>query len=244
MRLVLPRLYVILDAALLRIPETECAKSLVDAGVCLLQYRDKTATARELLAASNRLAALLKPTSVRWIVNDRADVAALADADGVHVGQEDLGVEEARTVLGAGKWVGVSTHSEDQVVAAAGSSADYIAVGPIFATESKRNPDPVVGLELVRRARQLTEKPIVAIGGITLERAAEVVEAGADSVAVISDILRAEDPQIRAREFVELLGRMDAGRGTTERMGSPESGEGMEKNGTAWKRPSDAEQKR
>ncbi|HEY8715741.1 MAG TPA: thiamine phosphate synthase [Candidatus Acidoferrum sp.] len=207
MRLVLPRLYVILDAALLKTPEIECAKSLVDAGVCLVQYRNKRATARELFESSRELAGFFKPHKVRFIVNDRADVAALADADGVHVGQDDLGVGEARAVIGAGKWVGVSTHNEGQLVEATGSSADYVAVGPVFATGSKMNPDPVVGVELVRRARAMTEKPIVAIGGITLERAAEVIKAGADSVAVISDILRAEDVGRRAREFVELLER-------------------------------------
>jgi len=211
MRLVLPRLYVILDAALLKTPEIDCAKALVDAGVCLVQYRNKRASARELFESSRELAAFFKPHQVRFIVNDRADVAALADADGVHIGQEDLRVEEARAVIGSGKWVGVSTHSERQVVEAAGSSADYVAVGPVFATGSKMNPDPVVGLELVRRARGLTEKPIVAIGGITLERAAEVMEAGADSVAVISDILAAQDVRRRGREFVELLERGNFG---------------------------------
>jgi thiamine-phosphate pyrophosphorylase len=223
MRLVLPRLYVILDAALLKTPEIDCAKSLVDAGVCLVQYRNKRATARDLFESSRELAAFFKPHQVRFIVNDRADVAALADADGVHVGQEDLGVAEARAVIGAGKWVGVSTHNEQQVVEAAGSSADYVAVGPIFATGSKMNPDPVVGVGLVRRARAMTEKPIVAIGGITVERAAEVLEAGADSVAVISDILAAEDVGRRAREFVELLERSNF------RDGSETSGNALEK---------------
>jgi thiamine-phosphate pyrophosphorylase len=223
MRLVLPRLYVILDAALLKTPEIDCAKSLVDAGVCLVQYRNKRATARELFESSRELAAFFKPHQVRFIVNDRADVAALTDADGVHVGQEDLGVAEARAVIGAGKWVGVSTHNEQQVVEAAGSSADYVAVGPIFATGSKMNPDPVVGVGLVRRARAMTEKPIVAIGGITVERAAEVLEAGADSVAVISDILAAEDVGRRAREFVELLERSNF------RDGSETSGAALEK---------------
>jgi thiamine-phosphate pyrophosphorylase len=223
MRLVLPRLYVILDAALLKTPEIDCAKSLVDAGVCLVQYRNKRATARDLFESSRELAAFFKPNQVRFIVNDRADVAALADADGVHVGQEDLGVAEARAVIGAGKWVGVSTHNEQQVVEAAGSSADYVAVGPIFATGSKMNPDPVVGVGLVRRARAMTEKPIVAIGGITVERAAEVLEAGADSVAVISDILAAEDVGRRAREFVELLERSNF------RDGSETSGNALEK---------------
>jgi thiamine-phosphate pyrophosphorylase len=223
MRLVLPRLYVILDAALLKTPEIDCAKSLVDAGVCLVQYRNKRATARELFESSRELAAFFKPHQVRFIVNDRADVAALTDADGVHVGQEDLGVAEARAVIGAGKWVGVSTHNEQQVVEVAGSSADYVAVGPIFATGSKMNPDPVVGVGLVRRARAMTEKPIVAIGGITVERAAEVLEAGADSVAVISDILAAEDVGRRAREFVELLERSNF------RDGSETSGAALEK---------------
>jgi len=100
----------------------------------------------------------------------------------------------ARKLVGAEKWIGVSTHNESQFRAAIGSSADYVAVGPVFATASKKNPDPVVGTEFIRRVRGLTSKPIVAIGGITVERAAEVIEAGADSVAVISDILRAGDP--------------------------------------------------
>jgi len=142
---------------------------------------------------------------VRFIVNDRADVAALADAGGVHVGQDDVSVEQAREIVGAGKWVGVSTHNVEQLKSAAESSAEYVAVGPVFSTGSKVNPDPVVGVEFVRKARSLTEKPIVAIGGITLETAAEVIQAGADSVAVISDIWRADNAGRRAREYVELL---------------------------------------
>ena len=205
MRLVLPRLYVILDAALLTNPETECARQLVDAGVRLLQYRNKTASSNDLLQSSKRLSADLIPRGVTFIVNDRADVAALAGASGVHVGQEDLGVEEARAVVGRGKLVGVSTHNRAQFEQAAATSVDYIAVGPIFSTSTKANPDPVVGTEFIRQVRPLTDKPIVAIGGITLERAAEVVRAGADSVAVISDLLRAPDPGARARQFVETL---------------------------------------
>ncbi|HEV2198060.1 MAG TPA: thiamine phosphate synthase [Candidatus Acidoferrum sp.] len=205
MRLVLPRLYVILDAALLTISETECARQLVDAGVRLLQYRNKTASSRDLLESSKRLSAELMPRGVTFLVNDRADVAALADASGVHVGQEDLGAEEARAVVGRSKLVGISTHNRAQFEQAAATSADYIAVGPIFSTSTKPNPDPVVGTEFIRKVRPLTDKPIVAIGGITLERAAEVVRAGADSVAVISDILRAPDPGARARRYVEML---------------------------------------
>jgi thiamine-phosphate pyrophosphorylase len=209
MRLVLPRLYVILDAALLKIPAKECAKSLVDAGVRLIQYRNKRASGRELFETSRELAEYLNPLGVEFIVNDRADVAALAGAGGVHVGQDDLGVEQARVVMGAEKLVGVSTHNAGQFRGALGTSADYIAVGPIFATGSKGNPDPVVGVGFVREARGMTDRPIVAIGGITLERAAEVMEAGADSVAVISDILRAENVGKHAREYVDLLGQLD-----------------------------------
>jgi thiamine-phosphate pyrophosphorylase len=205
MRLVLPRVYVILDAALLNLPEVECSKTLVDAGVRLIQYRNKSASARQLFESSRELARFFHPAGVRFIVNDRADVAALADAGGVHVGQDDLGVEQAREIVGAQKWVGVSTHNLEQLKSAAESSAEYLAVGPIFSTGSKVNPDPVVGVEFVRKARSLTEKPIVAIGGITLERAAGVIQAGADSVAVIGDIWRSDSPGRRAREYVELL---------------------------------------
>jgi thiamine-phosphate pyrophosphorylase len=138
-------------------------------------------------------------------MNDRADVAFLAGASGVHLGQEDLGVEQARAVIGAGKLIGVSTHNLEQFQQAAATSADYVAVGPVFSTSTKPNPDPVVGTDFIRQVRGLTKKPIVAIGGITLERAAEVIQAGADSVAVISDILRAPDPGQRARQYVNLL---------------------------------------
>jgi thiamine-phosphate pyrophosphorylase len=204
-RLVLPRLYVILDAALVTIPETECAEKLAAAGVRLLQYRNKRARARELFEGSKRLASLLVPRDVAFVVNDRADVAAAAGASGVHVGQEDLGAEAARSVIGAGKLLGVSTHNMEQFKEAAATSADYVAIGPVFSTSTKANPDPVVGIEMIRRVRGLTDKPVVAIGGITLERAAEVIRAGADSVAVVSDILLAPDPGQRARQYIELL---------------------------------------
>jgi len=204
-RLVLSRLYVILDAALLTVPETECAEKLAAAGVRLLQYRNKRASARELFESSQRLSSLLIPQGVTFVVNDRADVALAAGAGGVHVGQEDLGAEAARSVIGDGKLLGVSTHNLEQFRQAADTSADYVAVGPVFATSTKANPDPMVGIELLRQVRSLTDKPIVAIGGITLERAAEVMRAGADCVAVSSDILLARDPGERARQFVEFL---------------------------------------
>jgi thiamine-phosphate pyrophosphorylase len=205
MRLVLPRLYVILDATLITSPERDCALGLAEAGVRLLQYRNKSAPARQYLESSRKLAETLQPHGVSFFVNDRPDVAFLAAASGVHVGQDDLNVEQARRVIGDDKLIGVSTHNLEQFERAAASSADYIAVGPIFSTASKANPDPVVGVDFIRRVRLLTDKPIVAIGGITLERATFVIEAGADSAAVISGILSAPDPVHRARQYLETL---------------------------------------
>src|SRR5580704_7484811 len=205
MRLVLPRLYVILDATLITGSEKDCALTLAEAGVRLLQYRNKSAPARHYLESSRALAEALRPRGVCFFVNDRPDVAFLAGAAGVHVGQDDLDVEQTRRVVGHEKLVGVSTHNLEQFERAAASSADYIAVGPIFSTSSKANPDPVVGLDFIRNVRRLTDKPVIAIGGISLERAASVIEAGADSVAVISGILSAPDPAQRARQYIETL---------------------------------------
>ena len=206
MRLVLPRLYVILDATLLNNSPHDCAQELAAAGVRLLQYRDKTASTRDLLAISRELVSSLNSYGASLVVNDRPDIAVLAGAAGLHVGQEDLEPEQARAVVGDEMWIGTSTHNLEQFRRAAATSADYIAVGPIFPTTSKSNPDPVVGLELIRQVRNLTEKPIVAIGGITVERAASVIEAGADCVAVIRDIVCAAKPGERARRFLDALG--------------------------------------
>ena len=206
-----PALYAILDAS----PEFaadselsifEIAEQLADAGVELFQYRDKHGTARKIQETSaailERLAAAAH--GARFIVNDRADVAAIVGAGGVHVGQEDLPVEAARKICGGAVWVGVSTHNLEQLRAADATSADYIAVGPIFPTGTKANPDPVVGLEFLRAARQITRKPLVAIGGITVESARDVYRAGADSVAVIRDLMAAKDPARKAREYLEI----------------------------------------
>ncbi len=205
MRLVLPRLYVILDATLITSPERDCARSLAEAGVRLLQYRNKSASARHYLESSREIAEAVRSRQVAFFVNDRPDVALLSGASGVHVGQDDLSVEQSRAAIGRDKLVGISTHNLAQFEAAAQSSADYIAVGPIFTTSSKANPDPVVGLDLLRKVRPLTAKPIVAIGGISLDRASAVIEAGADSIAVISGILSAPDPTQRARHYIEAL---------------------------------------
>src|SRR6266478_7710527 len=204
-RLALPPLYVILDAALLPSDPIEVTKKLLDAGAGLFQYRNKTSSSRELLHASQALCLTVRQHGGTFLVNDRADIAHLAGAHGVHLGQDDLSVSAARKIVGNDCLIGLSTHNLQQFKAAVESSADYIAVGPIFSTSGKQNPDPVVGVDFIRTVRKLTQKPIVAIGGITLERAREVIEAGADSVAVISDILRAPNPGKRARQFLDLV---------------------------------------
>ena len=213
MNIVFPPLYAMIDADLLRslslgMSELSFAEQMANSGVELLQYRDKRANARQLFDVSRTLSARLAQIAaandrpIRLIVNDRPDVALLAGAGGVHVGQHDLPVEDARTIMGPGRWVGVSTHNLEQLKAADRTSADYIAFGPVFPTATKENPDPVVGLNLLAEVRKRTHKPLVAIGGITLERAAEVYRAGADSLAVARDLIAAPDPVQRARAFL------------------------------------------
>jgi thiamine-phosphate pyrophosphorylase len=202
-----PPLYAILDPQASPIPLTELAQQLSRAGVQLMQLRDKHASARSIYSETVDLIPALAPAGVRLIVNDRPDIAAMSGAGGVHVGQDDLPVEDARKICGTSRWVGVSTHNLDQLRAADRTSADYIAVGPIFPTGTKANPDPMLGVDFVRAARQLTRKPLVAIGGITLESAADVFRAGADSVAIIRDLMASRDPGSRAHEYLALAER-------------------------------------
>jgi thiamine-phosphate pyrophosphorylase len=203
----IPRFYAILDAAQIGDrPAATICEILLAAGVRLIQYRDKPASSRELYETCCRLGEQVHRAAGIFIVNDRADIARAVGADGVHLGQEDLPVELARRVLEPGKWVGYSTHSLDQVREADRSSADYIAFGPIFPTQSKAKPDPAVGLDGLRQARQGTSKPLVAIGGITVENLRDVIEAGTDSVAVIADLLKAPDVGQRAKQFLQALG--------------------------------------
>ena len=207
-----PSLYAIMAADSLLTTELAFAELLAKSGVEPIQYRNKKLSSRNLHQVSLNLVSCLHSYRVRLIVNDRPDIAAIAGAGGVHVGQEDLGVEQARQICGPDSWVGVSTHSLEQVRAAASTSADYVAIGPIFATTTKENPGPVVGADLIRRARQLTSKPIVAIGGITLDRAEEVFNAGADSVAVSRDLLAASDPAARAGQYLALAAKVRVSR--------------------------------
>jgi thiamine-phosphate pyrophosphorylase len=199
------RLYPILDTSCFSESSSlfAAAHDLVAAGCTLLQYRNKSGNARRMLDEARELRARLGP-SVMLIMNDRADLCLAAGFDGLHVGQDDLSPESARRIIGPARWLGVSTHNPEQLAEADETSADYLVIGPVFATGSKVNPDPVVGLEGVRRARELTRKPLVAIGGITRANARSVIEAGADAAAVISDLLR--DPGKSAEEFFRVLG--------------------------------------
>ena len=203
----LPRLYPILDAGLLLrtgLSIEDFARELREAGIRFLQYRDKEATDEVVLERAAILRRIFPPSDSCLILNDRVSLVRAAGFDGVHVGQEDLSPVEVRATLGSDLLIGVSTHSERQLISAGAGPADYVAIGPVFATLSKQVPDPVVGLEGVRRARLMTVKPLVAIGGINRANCAAVIEAGADSVAVISDLLPA--PGKRVEEFFSRLG--------------------------------------
>jgi thiamine-phosphate pyrophosphorylase len=205
----LPRLYPIADEELLRLQGIalgRVAEDLKAAGAQLLQYRNKVGEPDSILRSAAVVWEIFAGTGCRLIMNDRADLAVLAAFGGVHVGQGDLSPEDARQVVGMERWVGVSTHNDEQVRVAEETSADYIAVGPVFATGTKVDAEPVIGLEGVRRARALTKKPIVAIGGITRKNARSVIDAGADSVAVISGlIVEGETIEKVAGDFLEIL---------------------------------------
>ena len=208
-RMKLPKLYAIADAGLFggTAALVEFARELAAAGITLLQYRNKRGSPRQMLAEARELREAVGP-AVTLIMNDRPDLCVLAGCDGVHVGQEDLSAGSARAILdrGAGGkrlWLGVSTHNPGQLETADRQDIDYLAIGPVFPTGSKENPDPVVGLEGVRAARARTRKPLVAIGGITPENCRQVIEAGADSVAVISVLVK--NPRKSVEEFWRVL---------------------------------------
>ncbi len=207
--MILPHLYPIVDAELLaahNVPLDTFARELRAAGVTLLQYRDKNGSPQEILRAASILREAMSGSDCRLIMNDRADLAVLANFDGVHVGQGDLSPADARRVVGLDRIVGVSTHTPEQARIADQSSADYIAIGPVFATGTKPDASPVVGLDGVRRARSLTTKPLVAIGGITRANARSVIDAGADSIAVISSLFAPNESfEQVARDFLARL---------------------------------------
>jgi thiamine-phosphate pyrophosphorylase len=187
----LPRVYPILDTESLArhsIALETAAAAFLEGGAGILQIRHKQHWSRAVYDKARTVARLCREGGAQLIVNDRADFALLLDA-GLHVGQDDLSPRDARKLLGSAAAIGYSSHNAAQLSAAGGEPVDYVALGPIFATPSKRNPDSVVGVEELRRTRALVEKPLVAIGGITLSNALDVLRAGADSVAIISGLI-------------------------------------------------------
>lgn len=202
----LPTLYPITDVRLTRLKHAEQVACLGAGGATLVQLREKHLSPREFYGQAEESLAEARRLGARIIINDRADVALALRADGVHLGQDDLGPEAARALLGEDAIIGYSTHGVEQAREAARRGVSYVAIGPVFATGSKENPDPVVGLEGVRRARAVIgDTPLVAIGGITREHARAVLNAGADSVAVISALLVPSDPDAITRRTREIL---------------------------------------
>jgi thiamine-phosphate pyrophosphorylase len=206
--MLLPVLYPILDTGTVKrrgIGVVAAAAQILEAGARIIQFRHKGFFSRDVFAEMEQVAALCREARATFVVNDRADVARLTGA-GLHLGQEDLTPADARRVVGPDMLIGYSTHNQLQFCEALGQPADYLAFGPIFSTASKKNPDPVVGLEELSRLRTLTKRPLVAIGGITRANARSVLGAGADSVAVIGDLFP-EDGNVRARveEWLRIL---------------------------------------
>lgn len=202
-----PFIYPVVDTVVCRVNRLDpvlFAEACFRAGATIVQLRAKDDSSAALLSLADRVVTTARTTGGRVIVNDRADISMMAGADGVHVGQEDLSVEAVRDVVGAAAIVGLSTHTREQIDHALTTSASYIAVGPIFGTATKDTGYSARGLELIGYAAG-RGKPVVAIGGITLERAAQVVAAGASGLAVITDLLTGGDVEARVREFVRSL---------------------------------------
>jgi len=202
----LPRFYPIIDTSFLAkrgIEPEQMAQSLAAAGVQIAQFRHKGPYTRDVLAQAERVGRIIQEAGATYVVNDRADIALMAGAVAVHIGQDDLPPEAVRRMVGSEVAVGFSTHNEQQLRSGDQEPVDYLAFGPVFGTASKENADPTVGVEELARLRPLTRKPLVAIGGITRVNVRQVFEAGADSVAVISDLVSDDLPGCIA-EWLEL----------------------------------------
>jgi len=205
MSLLLPRLYPITDVELAGCSHAEQVEQLAAGGATLIQLREKKASPREFYEAAIVAMKTARRVHVQIIINDRVDIAIAVNADGIHVGQLDLPPGHVRRLWGESRIIGVSTHTLEQAEEADREPADYIAIGPVFSTSTKQNPHDVVGLETVAAVKRLTTKPVVAIGGITLTNARSVIDAGAESVAVISDLFSTSNVSERVREFNQRL---------------------------------------
>jgi thiamine-phosphate pyrophosphorylase len=200
--LTLPRIYPILDTASLArlaVDPIQTAETLLNCNAKILQFRHKTFWTRQTFGQATQIANLCQQAHAIFIINDRADYAMLLNA-GLHLGQEDLLPTDARKLTGPQAILGFSTHNPDQLREAAGYPVDYLAFGPVYPTATKERPDPTVGIDLLRAIRPLTAKPLVAIGGITRDNAANCWDAGADSVAIIADLLPTPCNQRTLRE--------------------------------------------
>jgi thiamine-phosphate pyrophosphorylase len=201
----LPRVYPILDTDSLEARGIELettAAAFLDGGASILQIRHKRHWTRSAFEDARTIARLCHENGALCIVDDRADIAMLLGA-GLHVGQDDLDPRDARKLIGPDAVIGFSSHTLQQLCEAGGQPVDYVALGPIFSTGSKLRPDPVVGVEEIRRCRTMLEKPLVAIGGITIENAEQVWKAGADSVAVIAGLLPPQASAMTLRKRME-----------------------------------------
>ncbi|MEZ5394481.1 MAG: thiamine phosphate synthase [Bryobacterales bacterium] len=204
--MVLPRFYPILDTRTLAargIAPMQAFARLAEVGARIVQLRHKDEWTREIFSLAAEMAEAARKENVTFIVNDRADAALAAGAAGVHLGQTDLTPSQVRSFAGDRLLVGLSTHNETQLRQAASEPADYLALGPIFGTQSKERPDPTVGVDGLRRLRSLTTRPLTVIGGITRGTAPQAWEAGADSCAVIADMLEG-DWRESMRQWAEL----------------------------------------
>ncbi len=206
----IPKFYPIIDASIAHISKIEdIVKMIIEGGARIIQLRAKDVSTRDFIEAARIIKQTIKPIAkknkIKFIINDRVDIAMLICSDGVHLGQDDLPIKEARKILGKNKVIGISTHNIKEAVLAEKLGADYISFGPIFATSTKNDAQKPKGIDGLKKAREAVKTPIVAIGGITLENVKDVYNAGADSVAVISDILKSKDIKKKVHNFIKLL---------------------------------------
>lgn len=203
----LPRIYPITDTTISGLSHSEQIARLAAGGATLIQLREKLASPREFYLMALDAMTIARKLGVQIIVNDRVDIAVAVNADGVHLGQDDLPPDQARLLIGEKRIIGFSIHSLEQAIAAESAPIDYLAIGPIFNTGSKEKPDPVVGLNAISRIKPHITKPLVAIGGIKLDAVSQVISAGADSVAIISDLLSANDITAQTRTYFQKVGK-------------------------------------